>query len=500
MSITERRITFARPNGKTLLLWASVLLVFSFAFALIVLSSGMARFAFFALVYIVIAVLVAGSHRHKRKTLDVFDPIYVFPLVFGLYSLASAGYVEVYGVDFQNATVSGEILLIYYVSVLVGLVGFSLGYFKDLSLWRWRALQRPLVVDEKRFRFFLFLLTVILTLVFLPEVIGAFDPGQTSSYATSALSSRLAAREDVAAGVLRYLQFEIPIVFIVASLVLFSRKNVLTRFASTALLLLYVTVGTLSGSRGTLITIVLLALIYRHYRVKRLSIGIVLIPAIILYIFANTLPFVRYTDDPRLMLEETQRRLSSDLTFLSPIYSGEFAGPPMNLMTLIGGIEGGKASFTFGFSILTELLVWVPRPIFPNRPLPLSESFMSLFYPEVYARGGGFGFFIVMEGYWALGVLGVFILMLFFGICLSIAQRLVQINLRSNAIVIIYAAIYYNLVIASTRTGFIGTIKGSLMILLPLLIPLLLARFRLRVSMAPPHLRSEEKPVSSTNS
>ena len=75
-------------------------------------------------------------------------------------------------------------------------------------------------------------------------------------------------------------------------------------------------------------------------------------------------------------------------------------------MELITGIRAGRTSYTYGSSVITEFLVFIPRAVYPNRPLPLSERFVDIFYPGVREAGGGHGSFYLQEGYWALGVPG----------------------------------------------------------------------------------------------
>ncbi len=477
-SSSRLRAAGKRPNYLML----SLLFLFG---AIVVLAIaygvGSTKFALFLVSFSLIALVAFLAYYPKEHLVDVFDPFYIIIVLYGLYAGGAASFVVAYGVNWESEPVSSTALDIYYVSVLVGLIALVLGFlFVQSATTKTGIISRltsvRLRLDERRFENGLILMTILILLITLPTVLASLDPRNVPSYSQIALPWRVESRENLAGGVNRYFGRELPLLLLVCTALLVGRRNQRVRVLMMVVLGLYVLVGTLSGSRGVFISVLLLLLLFRHYRVKRLTIPQVLLPVIVLYVFANTLPYVRTTSDLGEMITEAVRGLTTDASFLSPAHSGEFAGPPMNLMTLIDGIEGGRTGFTYGLSYLSELLIIIPRPLFPNRPLPLSELFMVTFYPQVYALGGGFGFFMPMEGYWAFGIPGVFLTMFAYGTFVAIVYRFLITNRDSNALVLIYGAAFYFLVIASIRTGMIGSIKGTLLIALPFVLLVLVSR------------------------
>ena len=139
-------------------------------------------------------------------------------------------------------------------------------------------------------------------------------------------------------------------------------------------------------------------------------------------------------------------------------------------MRQIKGINDGETSYTYGLSVINEILVFIPRAIFPNRPLPLSEKFVETYYPGVRDMGGGYGFFCLQEGHWAFGIFGIFVFMFFYG---KVVQKLYLIFLASDNSLIanfVYSQAYFCLVVVAVRSGIIGNFKALLMNLIPFII------------------------------
>ena len=74
-----------------------------------------------------------------------------------------------------------------------------------------------------------------------------------------------------------------------------------------------------------------------------------------------------------------------------------------------------------------------PKGFYENRPLPMAERYVDTFYPGVLESGGGYGFFYIMEGYWALGFFGVVALMCVYGWFLNSFFHWCKANITSDA-------------------------------------------------------------------
>ena len=167
------------------------------------------------------------------------------------------------------------------------------------------------------------------------------------------------------------------------------------------------------------------------------------------------------------------------LNDFSLTYSNELV-TATNLHRHIQGLLLGETSYNYGFSLITDVLVWIPRLIYPNRPLPISEQFVEVFYPGVRDMGGGYGFFIIQEGYWAFGVVGVFISMAFFGWIVDGLYRQVLKFQRYDLTLFLYAAVYADVVMASIRSGIVGSFKAGMMHAFPFALVLLIHAVRMR--------------------
>ena len=97
---------------------------------------------------------------------------------------------------------------------------------------------------------------------------------------------------------------------------------------------------------------------------------------------------------------------------------------------------------------------------------------MQTFYPGVYESGGGFGFSVVAEGYWEVGLAGC----LFYGFMTGlVSEKIFQMLRRkgSDVYIFLYALIFSRFVISLNRSGLIAALKSSLIIAVILLIIIL---------------------------
>ncbi|HEU4880560.1 MAG TPA: O-antigen polymerase, partial [Gemmatimonadaceae bacterium] len=79
--------------------------------------------------------------------------------------------------------------------------------------------------------------------------------------------------------------------------------------------------------------------------------------------------------------------------------------------------------YRWGSTYVTEFAVLVPRVLWPDRPLSLSEWYAARFYPEVWSEGGAFSFSPVAEAYLNFGLAGVICVFGLIGALLAAAER-----------------------------------------------------------------------------
>jgi oligosaccharide repeat unit polymerase len=255
-----------------------------------------------------------------------------------------------------------------------------------------------------------------------------------------------------------------------ATLLMIRHRVIWAKLVGVSIFGTYILTNTLAGWRGVVISAAVIPLVFYHYRVKRISKTKAVIVLVLAYLFINGLSVVRFTSDPKQMLDAMREEiLDQSFRFADLKSSGELL-VGTNLMRLISGLEDGITDFTYGSSVVTELLVFVPRAIYPNRPLPLSEKFVYVFYPHIYSSGGGYGFFILQEGFWAFGLVGVFLFLFIYGWSVQVVYQWFKKNMQYDCVALLYSGIYFSLVLNSVRTGLIVSYKSALMNALPFLL------------------------------
>lgn len=430
------------------------------------------EFLSFLLVYLNVLILALSLKRAD----DILDPYYTSIIIYSLYACSAAGSFAI------NAPQSfpTAVMRTYYIAVTVGLIGMILGYqffSRNGSKVFGGTFAFKLRVSDESFRRFLITAGFIAALGNIPFLMGLLDAGNLHPYTEIAASSRLIVREDPWGGTAAYIR-EMSIILLFSSLLFSAMKRKTLRLVSMGVVVFFVIIAVRVGSKSEVLLVSLMLLMYIHYRVRPLRIIYLVGPALALYIFAVMINNVRFTTSLSEMTDSAAYLIRDNPSTLLPTKSGELIGPPESLLVLAQAIESNRSQFTWGYSYLTELAVWVPRSILPDRPLPLSEQYMELFYRAEYDEGGGHAFFIASEGYWAFGIIGVLVHMFAFGMVVALLHQLFLANKGSDAFLLMYALSLFVLVFMGVRTGLILSLKTEAMVISPFVFMLLLSRQR----------------------
>jgi hypothetical protein len=192
----------------------------------------------------------------------------------------------------------------------------------------------------------------------------------------------------------------------------------------------------------------------------------------------NILSVARNSNSPAEMWKLIENQVSSEgmATFELDRTSELLVGT--NLMRYMGGLRDHEVDYTYGRNLLTELLMFFPRIVYPNRPMTESEQFVSMFYPSVHESGGGFGFFFLLEGYSAFGMPGVALTTFAYGWLSHTIYRWFRMHMNHDVVALAYGGVFYFLALTSVRGGLIGSIKMCVQSALPYVLVLLLLRVR----------------------
>jgi len=483
----EQNRAFLTPGPTRLLVFSITaiiaLLVFNF------FSDCIRQDKFFALYLSGFGfITLSGFLIFRQDFSDVFTPALVTLILLFLYtSVTLYSYLD-HGHAPQGKISASHTLVVYCQAVLLGVCGIFFGEQlgkKASRLLLFRNIDISMGLDNRIYRKLTWAALVSLV-IFLPWTYKAFDFFHAKSYYMAALSSRV---EYVAAGPLQPIKEvflrEIPILIINiwALMTLFRRSKILLRLLAAAVFGSFALTLLLTGARSTIAMYAVAITLLFHYRLRRITLGWLAVLVTVGIIFVQMMSFARSSAvaKPLPMIKTTWEVLQDNPGALLPKDNSELLSAE-TFMRLVQGIQNGETEYTWGSSVLSEALVYVPRVLYPNRPQPLSYKFLDVFYPKVREMGGGYGFFYLGDGYWAFGLPGVFLfMMLFMALLQTVHGTLLRLKPGSFAI-LCYGFVYYPMVM-SLRGGIFMALKAALMNLLPLIviIPILgLTTFRRR--------------------
>lgn len=442
------------------------ILIVLFSFSLVILSlapliqsgSSHLELAFFLTGYFVVVGFGVSAGNG-----DILNPYYSVLLLYSLYSCSAISSVVI-----NNPGYYGEsVIRTYYLSILLGLVGLIGGYhfgarikFRSASRW----LDKKLKIDQLRFGSALGVVAIAATLTQMQNLRNMLEGGTIRPYTSWALESNVAFRNNAWSGLESYAQGLTAMLFVGAAFFfLVRRRTFLLRVAVIAGMVCYLTVTVMMGQKRGVLCAAFLLLLYVHYRARRIQMWHLVVPTVILYVFAAMISHVRFTTSIPEMVSTGYSMVRENPEILLPMNAGELNGPPITLLDIIDAEERGELRLSWGYTVLTEMMVWIPRGFFPDRPLPLSEEYMRIFFPGEYDLGAGHGFFIPTEGYWAFGITGVLVVMFAYGAFIAALYRIFQANHDCDVVLLIYGLAVFTLVFTGVRTGLIGTLRATIM-------------------------------------
>ena len=465
--------------------WGFGALVVALLLAIVTLQGFPPRLTLFVCGY---AAIVFGyfALAHADQRFDVMHPAVGLFLLLFLYSLSSALFVETERTTFFGETLLPQVYPQYYWTCIAGAAGLALGLAaRHLGGAPDSRVQAVAAADNAALRSTMVGCCVVLCVMFLPFIAPKFNFFSVRSYSEVALSSRVERIGDDALGTVEVLTLYLPLTLLLA-LCAYAIQSAAVRpglrVLALAAFLAYVATGFLAGERYTILYCGLVLLVYYHFRVRRIRLLQAAVAGGLAYFLMNLIPLIRGSTDPARMLLALQDAINvRGWSDFSLTYSNELL-TATNLHRHIQGMLLGETHYNYGYSLVTDLLVWIPRLLYPNRPLPTSEQFVEVFYPGVRDIGGGYGFFILQEGYWAFGIFGAFLFMAVFGWIIDGLYRLVLRFQKYDVVVFLYAAVYSDLVMASVRSGIVGSFKAALLHAVPFALVLLVHAWRVRAA------------------
>ncbi len=416
-----------------------------------------------------VLALIPFAARAGRGKPDPFRPFIGLLALLYLYSVSTLLFVEAAGATYYGEPVVAVDLSTYRTACLLAAAGISLGALIGQS-GRVPMTRLSSATAAAEHTALIWLAAGLAALAF-PLIAGKFAPWLATSYGEVALSLRVERLAEHSAGIKETLLETLPITIVLCgctALMFDSRQAGIMRLVAATIFGLYCVSTLLSGWRGQLMSAALISGIYFHYKVRPIRWYQMIIAALIVYVLINVISVVRATSAPMEMIALLIDAVSDrGFGFLALSQSGELA-TSTNLLRLISGIRLGESEFGLGSVTLGQLAAFLPRPLMPSRPPIASELFVMTFYPGVLESGGGYGFFMVQDGYWDFGLPGVFFYCLAFGLAVETLYRHLRVRMRSDVVIFLYAILYSQLVLSVVRNGIFASLKAALIAIIPI--------------------------------
>lgn len=167
-----------------------------------------------------------------------------------------------------------------------------------------------------------------------------------------------------------------------------------------------------TGNRGMILYLAIVLGVFIHFRIRRLSLGMLLPVAIAGFIALNVVGLLRGSnyDSVGDFIEKTSRSAkvvgSRSEVIVYTLTIGEFVVPFETLPQMVRTVGVTERPW-MGWSFLRAPVYLIPSAAFPDRPPGLSNWYMERFYGGGYGLNEGRQFFFLAEGYLNFGPLGV---------------------------------------------------------------------------------------------
>lgn len=179
-----------------------------------------------------------------------------------------------------------------------------------------------------------------------------------------------------------------------------------------ALLVANLGIHIITGNRNMLMYMAIVIGIFIHFRIRRLSLKILLPIAVAGFVGLNIVGLLR-TSNYDSLSEFMERSLNSaesigegSAGILYTLSIGEFVVPFETLPQMIRTI--GITEWPWmGWSYLRAPVYFIPSVIFSDRPLPLANWYMENYYGGGYGLNEGRQFYFLAEAYLNFGPIGV---------------------------------------------------------------------------------------------
>lgn len=357
---------------------------------------------------IIVFYFISIKHLYSQ-IYEFFEPYNLFVLSFTLYTLIG-GY---YWYEYINL----KQLSMYYISFIVAIMSFTFGYISnvtsnDVIIYKYKIRNEDIIPysNNNTFLLFIFIICIFINRNIIWSILSNFGSGVLySSYAIRNIDDYyLGLKSTINSYSMNYIIF---FLFFIA----FSKKRLYMLFMSLIFLMLLLVYFYTSGKRTNVILILMVCFYLINYKYKKINYKLIvafLISSILLLSVNTHLRAVNNIIDMYDLFVDN----IGDVSYVLQI--NDVNAAVSTYFKNIDHIFSYNGDYNFGYIYFVNLLLYIPRFLFPNRPLPWPEQYMNKFYPEAQL-GTGHGWYILNDGFISFGLLGIFIEMYLYGKLLS---------------------------------------------------------------------------------
>lgn len=371
--------------------------------------------------YVVCALYVVGWAIHRRRV-GIFSPFIQCVAFISLFTLPLP--IRAYQTLAIEGDVTAHLPQIYpYLPASVsytaiGLLFFKAAYFSGIAKQFGHWLPHPPTVRRpKGIRAFvlvggfsIFLLTV------LAKTAGGLLPFILLGYGSTS--------ETFGRG---YLAVGFPWAFVATLFLIYQYAHTRKRFVLLAFIVAFaitLLAQVILGNRAGVMYMALTVLFFTHYAVRRIRLRTLLPIGVAGFLGLNVMGTLRNSGYESIAefstrSAETASRFTDSGNLKGGLYytmtTGEFVVPFETFPQMIASVTT-EISPAYGRTFLMAPLFFVPSAIFPNRPQPLGNWYMSQFYGRGFGANEGRAFFFLAEGYLNLGPAGVMLVAIAWGV------------------------------------------------------------------------------------
>lgn len=430
-------------------------------------------------------VIITLSYITNREKYDLFEPYTFFCLRNLLFPLLSAVYIAGYGgltgtIYFSE---SSAFLRSYICAGLISafcFFSFTTGYivpkkgFKTIT----HRLEKYAVWQKKK----LVLISCIFLVISFIAIMQFIEIMKIDFTGLSSFSSKrfrdLTGGYSSSSGYIRWMASLSEIIFWAATAFLFAKREKLTIKTWILLFSIFafaIVFPVLTSSRGTVLTLILSALVMWHYARKPIKLPTLFLYGCIAFLILATLGAMRKgIDDPKeVMAYFTPFKIVETIGSRAP--SGY-----VNLANIIKKVPSSW-NYQYGKTFFTWAVAPIPRSYWPEKPpINIGQMIKVNIYSKSKRGGGGEPTNSIGEFYINFGVFGMFYV-LFWWFIGGMVTKKIYLSFkphldRNPAALLIYIVLLFNFIPEVFINSFSHTLTNFLMQALPVFLFIFLVK------------------------